>query len=86
MAFFRDEFVELYDVCSKAIHTRNPFSASSVINFRLSVLEWVSHIERLLALHLMRLVGTPQLWLAELSSPTDGRAHTYIAGPENSEA
>lgn len=82
----RDEFVELYDVCSKAIHTRNPFSASSAIDFRLSVPEWVSRIERLLGLHLMRLAGTPQLWVAELNSPADGRAHTHIAGPANSEA
>jgi hypothetical protein len=77
----RDELVELYDMCSKVIHARNPFSESSAINFRFSVLEWESRIERLLGLHLVRLAGTPQLWLAELSAPTDGRAHTYIAGP-----
>jgi hypothetical protein len=40
----RDEFVELYDLCSQVIHTRNPFSQGTAINFRHSVPQWVSRM------------------------------------------
>jgi len=51
----RDEFIELYDLCSKVIHTRNPFAAAAAVDFRIAVVEWVARIEKLLSLHLFRL-------------------------------
>lgn len=78
----RDEFIELYDLCSKVIHFRNPFAAVVVVNFRIAVLEWVARIETLLAFHLFRLAGLPQIWLGELLAPGDGKSHVYIASPK----
>jgi hypothetical protein len=76
----RSEFVELYDLCSKVIHSRNPFDENTSINFRLTVLEWTGKIRALLSFHLFRLSGLPQLWLGELEG-ADGLSHVYIASP-----
>ncbi len=75
----REEFAELYDLCSKVIHTRNPFAAAVAVNFRITVAEWVARIEKLLSFHLFRLSGLPQVWIGELAAPGDGKSHVYIA-------
>lgn len=77
----RDEFIELYDLCSKVIHTRNPFAATVAVDFRITVVEWVAKIEKLLSFHLFRLSGVPQIWIGELAAPGDGKSHVYIASP-----
>ena len=38
----RNEFEELYNICSAAIHATNPFSGRTSIDFRLPVQEWVN--------------------------------------------
>jgi len=77
----RDEFIELYDLCSKVIHTQNPFAGAVAVNFRITVVEWVARIEKLLSFHLFRLSGMPQIWIGELTAPGDGKSHVYIASP-----
>lgn len=77
----RDEFIELYDVCSKVIHTRNPFAADTTVDFRITVVEWAERIEKLLSFHLFRLSGMSQIWIGELVAPSDGKSHIYIASP-----
>lgn len=78
----REEFVELYNLSSQTIHTRNPFSeTTTTIDFRISVSDWIIRIESLLRLHLLRLAGTQHVWVAELSSPGDNKAHAYVANP-----
>jgi hypothetical protein len=77
----RDEFIELYDLCSKVIHTRNPFAAVVTVDFRIAVIEWVARIEKLLSFHLFRLSGMPQIWIGELAALGDGKSHVYIASP-----
>lgn len=72
------DFVILYDSCSEVIHSQNPFSGKSTINFGLHPLEWADRIRRLLSFHLFRLYGFPQIWLGELQG-ADGKAHVYIA-------
>lgn len=76
----RDEFVELYDHCSKVLHSPNPFAKIEVVNFRIPVIEWVQKIRSLLSFHLFRLSGLPQLWVGELQGP-DGMSHVQIASP-----
>jgi hypothetical protein len=77
-----DEFVVLYDKCSDVIHTRNPFSTSEPrIDFVHSVDQWHDRIMALLRLHLMRLAGSPEVWLVSMHEPSDGRVHAYIASP-----
>ncbi len=78
----RDNFVFLYNKCSEAIHTRNPFSqAEPKIDFVHSIDEWVSKISVLLQLHLMRLAGIAEVWLVSMHEPSDGRVHGYVASP-----
>lgn len=76
----RAEFVDLYDSCSEVIHSRNPFSGKSSINFGLHPLEWSDRIRKLLSFHLFRLYGLPQVWLGELQA-ADNKAHVYVASP-----
>jgi len=77
----RAEFVTLYDACSQVIHSQNPFSTTSSISFGHTPLEWAEKITNLLAFHLFRLSGYPQVWVGELQRP-DGRAHVSIASPQ----
>ena len=77
----RDEFVELYDLCSKIIHSQNPFAAQATINFRFSVNEWVSRIETLLRFHSFQLAGLSYIWIGELYGLNDGKAHVYVGSP-----
>ena len=73
----------LYDKCSEVIHTRNPFSTSEPkIDFVHSVDQWLSKIMALLQLHLIRLAGSPEVWLVSMHEPSDGRVHAYVAGPK----
>jgi hypothetical protein len=76
----RDEFEFLYDTASNGIHTWNPFKdAERIINFERSIAEWVSRIETLLDHHLVRFVGTQDLWLVQMDSPEDHKVHAFIA-------
>ena len=77
----RTQFVELYDLCSQIIHTRNPFSPSIHVDFQRSPWIWANRIEALLRLHLIRLAGAPEVWVVQLAAPADGHAHAYIANP-----
>jgi hypothetical protein len=78
----RDDFEFLYDAASKALHIRNPFRQDSpVIDFRISIAEWVVRIQQLLALHLVRFVDSSDLWLVTMSSPEDRLVHVTLASP-----
>jgi len=76
----RSDFVDLYDVCSQVIHSRNPFSGNSSITFLRPALEWRQLIRQLLEFHQFRLAGFPQIWIGELQGP-DGKSHVSIASP-----
>ena len=73
------EFIELYDLCSKVIHSRNPFAPQIAIDFRVAVFEWTNKIETLLRFHRFQLAGVSYIWLGELYGAGDGKAHVYIA-------
>ena len=78
----RDEFVNLYRKCSEVLHVRNPFqTGEKVINFGLSIKEWIARIQKLLAVHYMRLVDSQELWLVYMQSPKDGKVHALIVSP-----
>jgi hypothetical protein len=73
----RDEFVFLYDKCSEAMHTWNPFRTDPrVVNFERSISEWVARIQRLLTVHWVRLIGTTDVLLVQMHEP-DGKVHAY---------
>lgn len=78
-----DEFVELYDTCSKVLHVWNPFSPDTRhINFGRTVAEWVQRVQRLLDLHLMHLAGSNDVWVIQMVSPEDGKVHAFPASPK----
>ena len=78
----RDEFVTLYDKCSEVLHTWNPFRADPhVVNFGYSIRHWVERIQRLLAVHWMRLVDSEDIWLVYMQYPEDGKVHALTAKP-----
>lgn len=76
----REDFVTLYDLCSECIHTWNPFTEKERhIDFKLSVVEWVSRIECLLRLHLMQFVDREEIWIVEMANANDGKVHAFKA-------
>ncbi len=78
----RDEFVTLYQKCSEVLHARNPFrSDPRVINFDRSIKEWVDRIQKLLAVHYMRLAGSEKLWVVVMQHPEDGKVHALTSEP-----
>lgn len=78
----RDEFVTLYQKCSEVLHARNPFrSDPRVINFGRSIKEWVGRIQKLLAVHYMRLAGSEKLWVVFMQHPEDGKVHALTSEP-----
>jgi hypothetical protein len=76
----KEEFIFLYDIASNGIHTWNPFKdAERILNFERSIAEWVLRIEMLLANHVVRFVGTNDLWLIQMDHPEDHKVHAFIA-------
>ena len=80
----REDFVTLYDLCSEALHTWNPFTDKERhIDFKRSVAEWVQKMERLLRLHLMRFVDREEIWVVHMAYPEDGKVHAFTAAPSS---
>jgi hypothetical protein len=75
----QEDFVLLYDSCSKALHEANPYKEGGlVIQLHRPMSEWVARIRRLLAWHVVRLVGTTDVWIVQLDGD-DGLAHGFPA-------
>jgi hypothetical protein len=76
----KEELEFLYDKASNGIHTWNPFKPDErVLNFQRSIAEWITRIERLLAIHIVRFFGTGDVWLVQMDSPEDNRVRAFIA-------
>jgi hypothetical protein len=79
----RDEFVTLYNKCSEVLHAWNPFRTDpKIVNFGYSIRDWVGQIQRLLAVHWMRLVDSENIWLICMQYPEDGKVHALTAKPQ----
>ena len=76
----RNEFEELYNICSAAIHATNPFSGRTSIDFRLPVQEWVNRIRSLLNIHRMNLAGTETVWVVYMNGQ-GGKVQAFTAVP-----
>ena len=82
----REEFTTLYDKCSEVLHSWNPFrEGPRMINFGHSIHDWVARIQKLLAVHLMCLVGMEEVWVVYMQYPEDGKVHALIAKPAENE-
>lgn len=72
----KDEFVSLYNKCGRILHARNPFDPGDpVIHIGRSVQEWVSRIQKLLAMHIVHLVDSDK-WIVTI--PNEGKVHASI--------
>jgi hypothetical protein len=80
----KDDFVSLYDICSKAIHEWNPYLPDPrVLNTGRPVADWLKRIHNLLELHAVTLLGNSTVWIVEFNNPTTGavRAHPAVSAP-----
>ncbi|PJB72389.1 MAG: hypothetical protein CO093_03170 [Alphaproteobacteria bacterium CG_4_9_14_3_um_filter_47_13] len=60
----REEFIELYEICSSVIHTANPYGDNpKQIDFKRSLDDWLKKIAALLDSHVIRLVDSKDFWL-----------------------
>ncbi len=76
-----DEFVQLYDACSKTIHTANPFGDLEQIDFVRELPDWITRIRALLDAHIVRPHGIQEIWLAQMAAGEGGTVHLVVAGP-----
>lgn len=64
-----DEFIFLYDACSKIIHSPNPYAESKSIDLKLSVDYWMHRVASLLWFHQIRLANSDTSWFVYLIHP-----------------
>ena len=74
-----EEFVALYQVSSEVLHTRNPYKEGDpTIQAKYTVQEWVSRIQKLLALHRVQLLNG-DMWIVNI--PQTGKVEAFPASP-----
>jgi hypothetical protein len=75
----KEEFVTLYNTCGKVLHARNPFSTEDpVIQIGYRAEQWVSRIQKLLAVHVIALVSGDR-WVIII--PSEGKIQGCSATP-----
>jgi hypothetical protein len=73
----KDEFAQLFDAASEVLHMRNPFATKDpAINVVYPVDEWVTRIQRLLAVHIAHLLNGEK-WVVTI--PDDGPVKVFRA-------
>lgn len=81
----RDEFAELYDLCSEALHEWNPFRPGPrQLSLPLSIPDWVARIDNLLRKHYVKLIGQTDRLVVTMIDPIDGKPHVRTAVPNKS--
>jgi len=76
----RDNFITLYDTTNKLLHSRNPFD-NPLKPIELNVHKWITHIQKLLRYHQIRLVDRPEFWIIDMEYPPSGHVMAMIASP-----
>lgn len=76
----KEDFVTLYDGCSKVLHCRNPYAPGDpTINVQYSVDEWSQRIKALLGWHCVQLVDVDGLWIFKVPNHGPVRAVSALA-------
>ncbi len=65
----REDFIFLYDACSKIIHSTNPYSEAKKVDLKMSIDDWMHRIASLLWFHQIKLAHTSTAWLVYLIHP-----------------
>jgi hypothetical protein len=74
-----EEFVTLYQVSSEVLHSRNPYKQGDpTIQAKYTVQEWVSRIQKLLALHRVQLLNG-DMWIVNI--PQTEKVKAFPASP-----
>jgi hypothetical protein len=77
----RDEFVELYQISSQVLHTRNPYDLSDpTIQAKYTVADWVTRIQKLLSWHNVELIDQTR-WVVHI--PPEGNVQAWAAVPSS---
>jgi hypothetical protein len=76
----RDDFVFLYDACSAALHSRNPFSARTAVEIKYDFPVWVERIRSLLRIHIMQFVDDRR-WLVYVPDHGQIQVFTVVSDP-----
>jgi len=78
----KDDFIFLYDRCSEVLHTWNPFTEKERhVDFKYTVVDWISRIQNLLKLHLIRFIDRDEIWMVTMHNPDTGKVHAFTANP-----
>lgn len=75
----RQEFPDVYDQCSKAIHAANPFGTA--IDYKAlesSIPVWMKKIKKLLNHHQIQLLNEMQMLWVLMQAREDNRVHAWI--------
>jgi hypothetical protein len=81
----KDDFVEVYDKCSRILHADNPFGSSTdYSDYDDQISEWMGRIVRLLQSHIIHLLNDDNLYLIHMREKRDDRVHGYIFAPISS--
>ncbi len=82
-AFTKDDFIELYDLCSDRLHVWNPFRAQeAVIDWGRPITEWVDRIENLLRFHVVCMWGGDRLLCTMSDERKGGDVSLTLARPQ----
>lgn len=77
----RNEFVELYQISSQVLHTRNPYDASDpTIQAKYTVADWVTRIQKLLSWHKVELIDQSR-WVVHI--PPEENIQVWAAAPNS---
>jgi hypothetical protein len=60
----KTDFIQLYDICSRFIHVRNPFETYK--RPQRSINAWTDLIWRLVRVHFLEFIDRPGIWLVDL--------------------
>jgi len=78
----KEDFIFLYDRCSDVLHAWNPFTEKERhVDFKYTVADWISRIQNLLKLHLIRFIDRDEIWMVTMHNPETGKVHAYTVNP-----
>jgi hypothetical protein len=78
----KEDFVELYGRVGELMHARNPYNTPLDYKaYHTAVDTWGRKIRDLLAVHIIQLIDSQNLWLVHMVDASDGRPHAYTLGP-----
>ncbi len=77
----KSDFSKIYKKCGGMMHAQNPFGSERDYHYYESnVTTWMKKVEKLLTVHVIRLLGDENYYLIQMKSQ-DGLPHGYVISP-----